>query len=180
MYAPCLSTSSFPRSYSNFACFEPVSSLFLHIGVSHTTLLCLPLQPSHIQACNVPAARLALTVQCQRAKMAKSLLAAFFSADEGVQQAVVHPLLYFTKLDATCADLGVDVEIHVERRVPPFTETEHQERWVLQIWAFSRFEVVEEAGIGAHYGIAAPTRNASGDMFRHVLLLRQHHVIQHP
>jgi hypothetical protein len=86
-------------------------------------LLQLLFQARHVQARDIPAARLALAMQHQGAHVSERLTAVLVAAQEGIQRAVVHPLTHQLWIDAPGADLGVQVEIHEKRGVPPLTET---------------------------------------------------------
>jgi hypothetical protein len=76
-------------------------------------MLELLLQARHVQARNIPAARLALTMENQRTQVSEHLTAALVSTQEWVERAVVHPLAHKFWVDAGSADLGVQIEIHV-------------------------------------------------------------------
>ena len=101
--------------------------------------------------------------------MAKSLSTSLCATHERLQKAILHPRVHFDEIDAASADLGVNVEIHVQRRVPPPAQTHHQERGVVELWTGPRFEMVDEARVGAHRKLASPAGDPSRSMFRHVL-----------
>ena len=44
--------------------------------------------------------------------MTEGFLAAFLAADEGHQDAIVHPLVHLGDVDTTSADLCMDIQIH--------------------------------------------------------------------
>lgn len=63
----------------------------------------------------------------------------------------------------------MQVEVHIEWRVPPLAETKRKKRRILELWASAGFEVIHETGVGTHWGVAAPARYRGGCVFGHVL-----------
>jgi hypothetical protein len=134
-------------------------------------LLQLLLQARHVQARNIPATRLALAMQYQGAHMSKSLTAVLVTTQEGIQRAVIHPLSHQLWVDAPGADLGVQIEIHVQRGIPPLAETRDELCRVVEFWASTRFEMVDQARILAHRHVAAPAGERGRCVLGHVLLM---------
>lgn len=101
--------------------------------------------------------------------MAKLLATILIAANKGMQGPVVHPLLYLVDVDATSPDVRMHVEIHVERRVPPLAQTAHEKCYVTEFRAVARFEVVDKAGVFAHWRVAAPTCDVGRAVLGHML-----------
>ena len=131
----------------------------------------LLLQARHVQAIDGPATRLALAMQDQRTHVSKDLATARGATDKRMQHALVHPLLHLDDIDAAGADVGVHVKVHVERRVPPLTQTAHEKGGLAELAAAAGLEVVDEAGVGAHWCVAAPAGYVGRAVFGHVLLV---------
>jgi len=138
---------------------------------SQTDLLELLLQARHVQAIDSPATRLTLAMQDQRTHVSKDLATARGATDKRMQYALVHPLLHLDDIDAAGADVGVHIKVHVERRVPPLTQTAQEKGGLAEIAAAAGLEVVDEAGVGAHWCVAAPAGYVGRAVFGHVLLV---------
>lgn len=67
-------------------------------------------------------------MQRQRAHMAKRLLTPLRAAQERVQRPAIHPLPHKLRFDAARTELRMQIEVHVEGRVPPFAETSNEAR----------------------------------------------------
>jgi hypothetical protein len=137
-----------------------------------THLLELLLQARHVQACKIPATCMALAMQHQGAHMPKHLTAVLVAAQEGIQRAVIHPLPHQLWVDAPGADLGVQIQIHIQRGIPPLAETCDELCGVVEFRASTRFEMVDQARILAHRHVAAPTGERGRRMLGHVLLMK--------
>lgn len=122
----------------------------------------LLLQSGQVQAGNIPLASLALAVEHEGAQVAEFLLASS-TAQEGLDEAVIHPLLELQKTNPASADLGVQVKVHVEGRVPPLSQDAGYAAWVGEAWASGRLEVIDESGEGGEESLAAPAWDASRD-----------------
>lgn len=108
-------------------------------------------------------------MQQQRTQLAKRLAAVLATAEKRMQGTLAHPLPQLMDIHAARPNVGVHVEIHVQRRIPPPAETAHEKRCVAEFGAVARLEVVDEAGVFAHGGFAAPARHVGGAMLGHVL-----------
>ena len=101
--------------------------------------------------------------------MAKGHATSLLAAEERHQHAVAHPLVDLLAADALGADLRVDVQVHVQRGVPPLAERLHEERGVVEARALAGLEVLDEHGEGAHEESAGPARYCSSCVLAHVL-----------
>jgi hypothetical protein len=137
------------------------------------------LQPRHIQAVNIPATRLALAVQHQRAHMPERLPTALLAAHKRAHNALLGPVQHCVDIGAAAPDLRMHVEVHEEWRVPPLPEAEKEKRRVVQFGAFAGLDMVDQAGVGAHWGVAAPAGEFGGSMFGHMLSFRQYNDLEY-
>jgi hypothetical protein len=105
----------------------------------------------------------------QIAQLPKRHPAPLLAAEKRHQHAVPHPLIHLLTANALGAYLRVDIQVHVQRGVPPLAERLHEQRRVAEARALSGLEVLEERGEGAREGSAGPARNRSSCVFGHVL-----------
>lgn len=101
--------------------------------------------------------------------MTERFLAPLVTTDERHQDTSMHPFVHLFDVDSTCADLRMNVEVHEERRVPPFTQCLQNQRRVVELGTGAGFEVVDEARERAHGQAAAPAKDRRGCMLRHML-----------
>lgn len=167
MYAsgmlPLIAANAQPRmihdSYLSSTTIPPLAHL-------HDLLL----QARHIQPVDIPATRLALTMQHQRAHVSKDLAAVLIAAQERVDRAGIDPLSHEVQVGAAGADLRVHIDVHVKWRIPPFAETEDEDRGIGELGTAAGFEVVDQAGISAHGGGAGPAGDFGRGVFSHMLV----------
>ena len=64
-------------------------------------------------------------MEYQRTKMAKGLPTTLCAANERLQHATLNPLLHLVEVDTASAQLYMQVDVHVQWRVPPLSQTPH-------------------------------------------------------
>ena len=64
----------------------------------------------------------------------------------------------------------MDIEIHVQRRIPPFSQGPSEHDRVGELKAGARLEVIDEAALCAHGYVASPTGEGGRGVLGHVLM----------
>lgn len=110
------------------------------------------------QPLDVPFTRSAFDVQDQRAKLAERLVAPGSTTDEGPKRARLHPAHRLAHVDAIGANLHMDVDVHVQRRVPELAQATHELGRVRELGAVPGLKVADHGAVPAQRSVAKPAR----------------------
>lgn len=121
------------------------------------------------QPLDVPFTRSAFDVQDQRAKLAERLVAPGSTTDEGPKRARLHPAHRLAHVDAIGANLHMDVDVHVQRRVPELAQATHELGRVRELGAVPGLKVADHGAVPAQRSVAKPARKFNILMLVYVL-----------